>query len=223
MPRADIRLGEPVLSRDGHRLGSVDRLVLDQAGRRVEALVVHKILQAGDKVIDMGLVERVGVDGIVLRVDASEAAKLPAFVHEGYVELTPDAALQDTYASLSPAGGGSLLAAAPVAGRQTVEAATASLFDPAIPAGAVVEEESSVPAEDDVIGAGTDVLAADGRKVGTVAEVLVGPDGGVTGFVVKAGHLFKHDVQVPIERVAEVGDRHIHLNITAEQAEAAGQ
>jgi uncharacterized protein YrrD len=80
-----------------------------------------------------------------------------------------------------------------------------------------------VPAEDDVIGGGTEVLAADGRKVGTVAAVMLALDRGVAGFVVNAGFLFKRDVYVPAEWIADVGERHIRLNVTAEQAEAAGR
>jgi uncharacterized protein YrrD len=73
------------------------------------------------------------------------------------------------------------------------------------------------------MSAGTDVIASDGRRVGTVHEVTYGADGGVTGFVVKEGVLFKHDVRIPIERVATMGAKHIHLNVTAEEAEAAGR
>ena len=218
MPRAHIRLGTPVFSREGRKLGMVDRMILDERHLRVEALVVHKLHHAADKIIEMAMVERVGDDGIVLRIDADEAAQLPAFVRQTYVEVAPEDALHALYSSLSQSAG-SFLAVAPVAGRHTIEEVTSGLPASAVPPGAVVEVESNVPAEFDVISAGTDVLAADGRKVGTVAEVIVGPDGAVTGFVVRAGFLFKHDVLIPVAWIADIGDRHIHLKVTAEQAE----
>jgi uncharacterized protein YrrD len=222
MPQAHIRLGDPVFSRDGRKLGTVDRLILDERRRRVKALVVHKLLQAADKIIEMSLVERVGEDGIILRINADEAARLPAFVRQGFVEVTPEAALHTLYASLAP-GAGTFLAAAPVAGRHTIEDATAGVHPPPIPPDAKVSVESNVPVDYDVISSGTDVYASDGRWVGTVAEVMVDPDGNVTGFVVKEGVLFKHDVFIPVAWIADIGDKHIHLKVSAEQAEASPQ
>ena len=220
MPSAHIRLGDPVFSHDGRKLGSVDRLILDDRRRRVKALVVYKLLQAADKIVEMSQVERVGEDGIVLRITADEAARLPAFVRQGFIEVTPEAALHALYASLAP-GAGTFLAAAPIAGRHTIEAATADLHSPPIPPEAKVTVESNVPVDYDVIGIGTDVFAADGRRVGTVAEVIVDRNGDVTGFVVREGFLFKHDVFIPVAWIADIGDLHIHLNVTAEQAESS--
>jgi uncharacterized protein YrrD len=222
MPQAHIRLGEPVFSHDGRKLGTVDRLILDERRRRVKALVIHKLLQAADKIIEMSQVERVGEDGIVLRINADEAARLPAFVRQEFVEVTPDAALHALYSSLMP-GQGTFLATAPVAGRHTIEDATAGVHPPPIPPDARVTVESNVPADYDVISSGTDVYASDGRWVGTVAEVMVDPDGNVTGFVVKEGVLFKHDVFIPVDWIADIGDKHIHLKVSAEQAEASTQ
>jgi uncharacterized protein YrrD len=73
-----------------------------------------------------------------------------------------------------------------------------------------------------MISHGTEVVASDGRKVGTVAEIFVTPDGKVTGFVVKAGFLFKRDVVIPIEWVAEIGEKHIRLKMTADDTEESG-
>jgi uncharacterized protein YrrD len=222
MPQAHIRLGDPVFSHDGLRVGTVDRLILDDRRRRVKALVVHKLLQAADKIIEMSQVERVGEDGIVLRINADEAAQLPAFVRQGFVEVTPEAALHALYASLAP-GAGTFLAAAPVAGRHTIEDATAGVHPPTIPPDATVTVESNVPAEYDVIGSGTDVFAADGRKVGTVAEVTVDRNGDVAGFVIREGFLFKHDVFILVAWIADIGDEQIRLKVTAKQAEASPQ
>jgi uncharacterized protein YrrD len=210
----------PVLSQDSRRLGTVDRLILDDRRRRLEALVVHKLLQAGDRIVPMGLVERVGEDSIVLRIAADDADQLPTFVRQVYVEVAPAAALHALYASIAP-GAASFLALAPVAGRHPIEEVATSSPPAPIPPGARVKVESNVSTENDVIGSGTDVLAADGRKIGSVAEVLVDPDGCVTAVVVKAGILFAHDVLIPDDWIAEIGDRHIRLKVTAEQAEAA--
>lgn len=224
MKPGDIELGQPVRSRDGHALGTVDRFVLNDITHHIEDIVVHKALHHGDKLIEVELVDRNDADGVVLSIDAAAVANLPDFVRETYVELSPADALSDTYLSMTTtAGAGSFLVEAPVAGRRTLDAVTSDFFDPAIPIGATVEDESNLEPDDDVIGAGTDVLASDGRHVGKVHEVTYGADGGLTGFVVKAGVLFKHDVHIPAERVATMGAKHIRLNVTAEEAEAAGR
>jgi uncharacterized protein YrrD len=220
----DIVLGQPVLSRDGHSLGTVDRFVLNDATHQIEQIVVHKLLHHGDKLIDVAVIDRSDADGVVLSIDASEVAALPNFVRETYVDLSQSAALDDTYMSMATtAGAGSFLVEAPVAGRRTLGAETSDFFDAAIPQGATVEDVSNLASGDDVMSAGTDVIASDGRRVGKVHEVTYGADGGVTGFVVKEGVLFKHDVRIPIERVATMGAKHVHLNVTAEEAEASGR
>jgi sporulation protein YlmC with PRC-barrel domain len=150
---------------------------------------------------------------------ADEAAQLSAFVRQEYVDVTPESALHPFYPSLAP-GAGSFLAAALVAGTHTIEDAMAGVHPPPIRLDATVSVESNVPIDYDVISRGTDVFAADGHRVGTVAEVLIDPDGNVTGFVVKERVLFKHDVFIPVEGIADIGDKHIRLKVTAEQAEA---
>jgi hypothetical protein len=120
-----------VLSSDGRKLDTVDHLILDDASRRGEALVVHKLLRAGDKIVDLSLIDRDEEDGsIELRIDAGEAEKQPTFVCETFVEVKPEAALHAIYQSLAP---GTLLGPVPVAGQQTVAEATAGVYAPAIP------------------------------------------------------------------------------------------
>lgn len=218
MPRAHIRIGAMVYSRDGQKLGNVERLILNERRQRVEALVVHKPLLGDNKIVEMPLVERVGDDGIVLRISADETKLLPTFVREKFVEIAPEAALDALYASFAP-GTGTFLAAPPVAGRRTFEDfADGGRLTP-IPPDATVTVESNVPDDYDVIGPGTDVFAVDGQKVGTVSEVMVDGDGDITGFVVEKGLLFKHDVFIPVDWIHDIGNQHIHLKVTAEEAE----
>src|SRR5689334_8145745 len=195
MPQAHIRIGAGVYSRDGQKLGSVEHLILNDRRLRVKALVVHKPLLGDDRIVEMPLVERVGDEGIVLRINADEANRLPAFVREKFVEVSPEAALDALYASFAP-GAGTFLAVPPVSGRRTFEDFADDGRLTPIPPDATVTVESNVPDEYDVIGPGTDVFAVDGQKVGTVAEVMVNGDGDIAGFVVEKGFLFKHDVFV---------------------------
>ena len=162
-----------------------------------------------------------GEEGIVQRIVADEAERLPAFVREEFVEVTPEAALDALYASFAP-GAGTFLAP-PVAGRRTIEDFTDDGRLTPIPPDATVTVESNVPDEFDVIGPGTDVFAVDGQKIGTVSEVMVDRDGDIGGFVVEKGFLFKHDVFIPVDWIYDIGHEHIHLKVTAEEAEATSR
>jgi uncharacterized protein YrrD len=222
MASAHIRLGDPVFSRDGHQLGTVNRVILDDRQRREKALVVHKLLHAADRIIELSQVERVGEDSIVLRVSADEAKQLPTFVRQEFVEVTPDAALNALYESQMP-GPGTFLVAAPVTGRRTIEEATAATRLSPIPPDAKVTVDSNVPDYYDIISTGTNGIAAAGRKVGTVAEIAFDPNGFVAGVVVREGFLFTHDAYIPVEWITDISDERIRLNVSAEQAEATPQ
>jgi uncharacterized protein YrrD len=218
MFETQIRIGAKVYSRDGENLGTVERLILNDRRLRVKALVVHKPFLGDDRIVEMPLVERVGDKGIVLRINADEAKRLPAFVQAHFVEVTPEAALNALYASITP-GAGTFFAAPPVSGRRTMEDFVDDGQLTPIPPDATVTVESNVPDEYDIIGPGTDVFAIDYQKVGTVSEVLVDSDGDIAGFIVEKGFLFKHDVFVPVDWISDIGNDHIHLKVTAAEAE----
>jgi uncharacterized protein YrrD len=221
MAHAQFRLGQTVYSRDGKKLGKIDRLILDDESRRVEAIVVHKLLQSADKVIDLGLVDWTDEDRVVLKIDAADAERLPAFFKEEFVEVKPEVAQREIWEALQPGVPGAYLSTVPAAGRQPIHELTSGLFPTVVPSDAIVKTESNVPFEDDVISSGTEVVALDGKTVGYVAEVFVAPDRSVSGFVVKAGIFFKHDIVVPIEWVDDIGEKTIRLKVTADQAKEA--
>jgi len=221
MAQVNIRIGDPVYSSDEKKLGSVDRVVLNDKRRRVEAIIVHKLLQAGDKIIELPLIDRVEEKRIVLRVDAGSVTELPAFFREAFIEVKPDDAHRTLWMSLMPSAPGTILALAPGAGRRTVREIFSSGLTQPIPHSANVEVVSNLPDDDVIISSGTDVLDLDGQKVGTVAEVMVDPkSGSAGGFVVREGILFKSDRFIPIEWVGDIGEKHIRLLVSAEQVEA---
>src|SRR3982750_3767205 len=119
MRASDIKFGQPVTTRDGRSLGKVDELVINEQNLHVESLIVHKVLHHGDKIVDVDLIDRIDEKGIVLQLDSTQVADLPAFVREEYVELSPDEATHLTLETMMPGGGvgGPLLAATPPVGR----------------------------------------------------------------------------------------------------------
>lgn len=211
-----IELGREVDSSDGKKLGKVDRLVLNSENQRLEQIVVDKGFFSTGKLIDLDLVDHVDADRVVLTLTAAQAERLPEFVATQFVDAPAEA--WTGYPGPAPAGfgAGGLLYAGPLAGA-AYPGGAGSLFGDTIPPDAVVENVRNIPEQDVVVGSGSDVVGADGKKVGTVDRVLYGEDGTVQGVVVKSGFLFKHDVTIPGEWVAELDDDRITLSVPADE------
>ena len=75
-----IALGQDVFARDGQKVGTVDRVVLDDRSHRVDQIVVHKgVFFSTDKLVDRTMIERVDDGGVHLSIGATEEEKLPDF------------------------------------------------------------------------------------------------------------------------------------------------
>ncbi len=213
-----IDLGHDVYSSDGQKLGSVDRLVLNSANQHLENLVVDRGLLSTGKLVDLDLVERVEDDRVVLSLSADQAEQLPNFVETQFVDAPDDVTARFPAAGAGALGGGRVLYGGPlvgagVAGGGTVGAASGAGTAPA------VENYRNIPEQDVVVGSGADVIGSDGKKVGTVDRVLYGKDGVLQGVVVKSGFLFKHEVTIPGDLVAELDDDRILLSVTADEVQ----
>jgi hypothetical protein len=92
-------------------------------------------------------------------------------------------------------------------------------FAPVAPAATETEVASPLTASEVVLDKGTDVVDAAGDKIGTVAEVLFGPDDRITGFMVEQGFLFHHDVWVPAEWIGPITHEHVQLTVSRDQVE----
>lgn len=215
---AQLELGQDVFTRDGEKVGTVDRLVVNPRTRAVEQMIVHSgFFTREDKLIETGLIERIDADGIRLNASGDEVHAFPAFVEERYAAAPRDD-LQGGGMVIPNAGGtGQLLYEAPATGRGYP--GTGSIFDPAPLDPPPLEPASNVPENDAIIGEGTDVIGSNGEKLGTVSDVTFDTHGQLEGFVVKAGLFFKHDVRISADQVAQIGSDHVRLSITADKAD----
>jgi uncharacterized protein YrrD len=221
MATNQIQFGQGVYSRDGEKLGSVDHLVLNTENNHLESLVVRQGVLAGDKLVDIDLIEQVQDDRVVLSLPADETEQLPDFVEERFVLAPSDVSVEQPF--IVPAagmGGGSLFY--PVATTAFVTE-SASLYEPASPNPPPIEDRSNIPPEDVMIGQGTDVVGADGHKVGTVDEVMFDEHGRTAGFVIKEGLIFKHRLRVPMDWVESAGEDEIRLNVPSDVVGSEGQ
>lgn len=212
-----IALGQDVFARDGQKVGTVDRVVLDDKTHRVEQIVVHKgFFFATDKLVDRSVIEIVDDDGVQLSIDAAEEEKLPDFYQGQYYEWGPDTAVDAPMPFPGWYAGSLLYPYPPVAGRGYP--GTGGFFDLAPIDPPRVRPEGNLSENDVWIGKGAEVVGADGHRLGHVHDLRYDDAGILTGFVVRSGFLQHHDREIPAAWVAEVDDDRVRLTVTAAEA-----
>ncbi|MCM8749614.1 PRC-barrel domain-containing protein [Thermomicrobiaceae bacterium CFH 74404] len=229
-----IELGKPVVSKDGERVGRVDRIALDYDTREVEQIIVHQgVLLTRDRIVDRDLIERVEDDGTVrLAITAAEVERLPEFVEAEFVRPTEEdlRSLPYVLPGVPVATGATILWTSAATRRsgseqpyQEFDPASGPLIGPAVAPDTPLEARSNLPEDTLLIGRGTDVLDREGEKLGRVEEVETNEDGEVVAFVVRAGLLLHHDIRVPIDWVSSVTSEEVHLRLSAQEIESQGQ
>jgi PRC-barrel domain len=193
-----LRIGEEVLGRDGRKLGSVDRLVVDPTAHRITHIVVDGHLVGVDRVADAGP-ERLRVALTPEALDRLPEAHPRLVVPPGEHWRPPSGYVLDNFLRVAEAlVGGS----------------------PYVPP---VQVDLDVEARHEIT-AGSPVWSGQ-RQLGKVARVLADPDGTIRELVVRHG-LMDGGRQVPIERVTEVVGTNVHVDLSEEEFEAlprAGQ
>ncbi len=226
MSTHEINIDTPVHSSDGKKIGDVHRFVVDAEHQRLAYLMVHKGIFGHEKLVDIDLVASSDADGVTLSVTEEQAKDLPEFVEKEFFQ---------TRGSVSFGGRGMLGGTVPIQGSgdrwimygpnqgDYPHMGGDSLFMQAPIGTLVTEVVSSIPAGDFAISKGTEVLDSIGHKVGQVDELIFDDEQRIVGLVAKAGHIFKHDVRIPIGLVAGVTHEHVRLNVTKEDIEQGGQ
>lgn len=188
----DIRIGEDVLARDGSRLGTVDRIVVDETARRVTHVVV------GDRAVPIDHLEDAGPDGLASDLDRDQLdglpdASEPPFAAPGENWEAPSGYRVEHF--LSVVG-------------DLARAVGPGPFQPPIH----IETGASQVHE---ITAGSPVWCGD-HQVGHVDRLLWDGADTLTAVVVKSG-LFGHLREVPAARVRDVAANNVHLSLTSEE------
>lgn len=218
----ELGFRKPVMSRDGRHIGHVDGLILKYNTHDVESFIVQSgVLLEHDRLVSREFVDSIEPDGTVtLKVTLDEVKRLPEFVEREFVIAKSHdlGGMPDEWVAM---GTGSPPVYFGTESDSLGYGRTEPFYGavPVIPPEVMIE--SNVPFEDVVLDEDTDVLGSDGRKIGTVDEVHYGPDGRITGFVVKAGFLLRYDVEIPADWVESVGEQHVRLRVSAENVREA--
>jgi uncharacterized protein YrrD len=217
-----VNIGARVTSQEGKHLGKVEKLIVHPSTQTVDGFLLSKGHFSAPKIVEASQVAATGPDGIVLKLSATEAEKLPNLVEEqllrapGY--LTYELPLGGF---VDVAGSGDKWVLRGSAGGDYPHTGTAPLFFEAPIGNVEAQNISNLPEDSLLISEGTDVIGSDGKKIGKVDELIVDDERRVTAILVKAGWLFKHDVTIPVSAIMGAAHDHVRLNITADQAKQA--
>lgn len=218
-----IDIGKDVIASDGEKIGKVDRLVLDNQSKDLSKFIVHKgMFWSEDKIVDLELVTKVDADGNVhLSVPSDDEDTMPAFVEDTHRVATDEEVQSMGYESYVGTAPYAPIMFAPGGTGGTYRPGAGPFFDAPDTVGQTLETRTNLPEDSMTIDAGTDVVGSDGNKVGEVEELIMDSSGKTTGFIVKSGFLFTHDVEIPMSIVDHISGAKITLNVTGDEAENA--
>lgn len=196
-----------VLTAEGEKIGTIDRVVLDPDTHEVTHLVVEKGLLFSDaKVVSMDSVDTVTEDGVRLKEHAGDLDVLPDYKEEHYISVygeSPPSAEEEQrpypmyyYPPFGPWWRGS-------PNRHTIPTYVKTT-DRNIPEGAVAIDE------------GTEVVSRDGEHVGDVERVFTDlEENQATHLLISEGLILKEKKLVPTLWITDVVDDRIHLSVTS--------
>lgn len=197
MQLEDLRIGADVVSSDGHKLGTLSKFVVREGEHRLTHVVVDTgILRSGeplwkggwglshDRVIPLLGVEGATSDTVTLTMAADEFRDHSVDYEEEYFEPMPD----------SDAG--------------RLDLGDLARFASSIPGEpgpwVMLDRRALAPGDVEIPKDAPVWRLQPHQKIGEVERVMVGEGGGISGVVIKRGHLFAKEVVLPVHAIVEI-------------------
>ena len=182
----DLRIGEDVLGADGRRLGTVDRLVVDERAHRVTHVVVD------GRLVPSGSLRDAGPDGLATSLTEAEFDALARADHDhvgapGRNWRPPGGYVLENFLAITEA----LIGQSP--------------YVPPVSLHAGLEDVHEITE-------GSPVWSG-GHRLGEVERVLTDDSGAVTELVVRRSGVLGGHGRLPIERVTEVVGNNVHTDL----------
>lgn len=182
-----LRVGEDILGADGSRLGTLERLVVDEGAHQVTHLVVE------DRVLPLSEFHDAGLDGLATKLDRAGLEAFPrhdetALEAPGEHWRPPEGFQLENFLKVA----GALLGNAP--------------YLPPVHADLTPGEAAHE------ITAGSPVWSGE-RQIGHVVEVLVDERGNTRELVMARKGMFAEQVLIPLEKVIEVVGSNVQVDL----------
>lgn len=216
----EVRIGDKVYSSDGHGMGEVKHLVIDPARKALQAFIIDKGIFDRGRVCDLGYVDNVDGDKVVLKLTRDQGDQLPEWVEQEFIQFNETSSLSSGGRTFDNAGGGVWYHMGP-AGAGVPSTGASSFFQPAIVGDVSTQIVSPIDESDIVVGKGTQVYSIDGYQVGLIDELTFDDQGKISGFSFQKGHIFRRtDVHVSVDDVDGLTSDYVRLKLTKEQIES---
>ncbi|MBM3266056.1 MAG: PRC-barrel domain-containing protein [Candidatus Sericytochromatia bacterium] len=197
----DIKLGSAIWTRTGEPCGSIQRVIVDPASRKVDSLVVE-YGPAGAVVVPISLVSRRD-DRLVVDATRAEIAGMPRFVVVDYCLPTTEGLAWQGATTETPC---------PVLWTRVPPSLAGEQHPTPLPIEHVAVSDTQA-----VIDKGMRVECLDGR-CGEVSDVIA-ECGALAGIMVRRGFVFGRDLLIPPGWIERVEGAAVHLRATREQVE----
>ena len=203
-----FRQSASVYTFNGKEVGRIERVVLDPTTKAVTHLVIRQgILFKEDKVVPVELIGQASEKGIQLRV--GDLTALPVFEETHYI-LASENEARPAEAEIYP------LFLYPAPG-------SAALLQPMAPPPYVAQTEQHIPEGTVALKEGAKVIAADGKNVGTLEQVLTEPGQDRAAYLIIAqGLLLKERRRIPSTWISDISEDEIRLSVAAHTLEELG-
>jgi uncharacterized protein YrrD len=218
MGQHEVNIGARVKGRDGKKLGTVEQLIVHPETFRIDGFILGKGILSEPKIVEADLVTATGKEGIVLTMDAKEATNLTTLIHQQLLRGAEPINYGYGYSSSGVHSGADQWYLQGPSGGQLPNTGSQSWVSQAPIGNAATENVSNLGRDLVLISEKTEVFGADGEKVGHVDEIFV-EERHITGVLVRAGRVLRHDVRVPRSMIAALTHQRIRLNVTADEAE----
>ena len=214
----EIHLGKKVISSDGKYVGHVDSFVIDYNTRDIQSIISRSgVMLTVDRIIPLEVVDSVDDEHDVhLSISADEVKQQQEFMEREFRVADPEEMKEMPPTWMTVSGQTPLYYGVGDASLGYNNDST--IFRTSAMDAPDLEVETNLPEWEGRLNSGTDVVGSDGKKIGTVEDVAYDVDGKLTGFVVKAGFLFHHDVDVPADWIESISGNRVRLHVTADQA-----
>lgn len=207
-----FREGAKVVTADGERVGSVDRVVLEPESKEVTHLVVEKgFLFGEDKVVPMSLVGPATEEKVTLRRDAGNLEDLPNFEESHYfpAETEPQRPPE-------PATWARPLYLYPPVGSWWSSGGYAAYTQPQY----VLKTERQIPEGTIALKEGAKVVSSDGEQIGDIERIFTEPqENRATHLLISEGLILKEKKLIPTRWLSTVLEDEVFLSVDSDFVE----
>lgn len=204
-----------VLTTDGEKIGSLDRVAIDPVTKDITHLIVKEgFLFPKDKVLPIELVQRATEKEITLKVAKDHMPELPNFEETRYIPLEETEEMAYSVEDEAP----QFYWYPPVSVSQPWPAYASShqylLTTPEPPY--VVETDQNIPPETVALEEGAEVIDTEDEHIGDVEQIFTHSETGrATHILVSEGLLFKEKTLIPTTWIHSIGEDKVRLNVNA--------